>query len=216
MRAFLSLPVLMLVALVSVPTQAKEKVKPALETVTCDGVFGYKSSEALLIETYGKDNVVTGMVPGAEGEESLGTTVFPDDPDRRMVFGWWDEENRSYLSYVDLAPAQITPAGARVGMSVAEIEAINGAPFTIGGFWWDYGGYANFDGGNLAYPDSGCGFGIRFDITADIPTGVDATSIAGEVTLPSAEPLLTQLEAHVVSITLGYPYPDELPQTDSD
>ncbi|MGV8853814.1 MAG: hypothetical protein ACOH2L_04150 [Devosia sp.] len=216
MRALLSLPVLMLVALVVVSAQAKDKVKPVAETVSCDGVLGPKSSEALLIETFGKDNVVTGMVPGAEGEDSLGTTVFPNDPNRKMVFGWWDEENRSYLSYVDLAPDQTTPTGARIGMSVAEIEALNGAPFTVGGFWWDYGGYAAFDTGKLAYPDAGCGFNLRFDITADIPADVDANAVAGEVTLPSAEPLLKQLDAHVVGISLGYPYPDELPQTDSD
>ena len=216
MRAFLSLPVLMLVALVAVPTHAKEKVRPALETVSCDGVFGPESSEALLIETFGSDNVVTGMVPGAEGQESLGTTVFPDDPDRIMVFGWWDEANRSYLSYIELALGQATPQGIRRGMSVAEVEAINGAPFTVGGFWWDYGGYASFDTGALVYPDTGCGFGIRFDITADIPSDLDANALAGEVTLPSSEPLLAQLDAHVVSISLGYPWPEELPQSGSD
>ena len=216
MRALSSLSALLLVAVLVVPAQAKDKLRPAPETVSCDGVFGPRSSEALLIETFGKDNVVTGMVPGAEGQESLGTTVFPDDPDRSMVFGWWDEANRSYLNYVDLAPGQATPAGVRIGMGVAEVEAINGAPFTIGGFWWDYGGYASFETGELVYPDSGCGFGIRFDITADIPPDLDADALAGEVTLPSTELLLEQLDAHVVGIGLGYPWPEELPQSGSD
>lgn len=196
------------------PAVAKDQAQP--EAVSCDGVYGPKSSEALLIETFGKDNVVTGMVPGAEGMETLGTTVFPNDPDRTMVFGWWDEENRTYLSYVDLAPGQTTPMGARVGMTVAEIEALNGAPFTIGGFWWDYGGNAYFDTGALVYPDAGCGFGIRFDITGDIPADIDVAPIAGEVTVPSGDHLLSKLDARVVSISLGYPWPDELAQTDSD
>ncbi|MCS6760746.1 MAG: hypothetical protein MO846_01080 [Candidatus Devosia symbiotica] len=88
----------------------------------------------LLIKTFGKDNVVTGMVPGAEGENSLSTKVLPNDSDSKMVFGWRDEENRSYISYVDLAPDQAAPAGVRIDMSMADVKAINGAPFMIGGF----------------------------------------------------------------------------------
>jgi hypothetical protein len=39
--------------------------------------------------------------------------------------------------------------GLKTGMTVAEIEKINGKPFKIAGFDWDYGGYANFEGGKL-------------------------------------------------------------------
>ena len=89
------------------------------EAVTCSGVFGPESSEALVRQTFGTDNVTTGIVPGPEGTEMLATTVFPDDPDRAMQFGWFDEENRAYLSYVELAPGQISPGFVRLCMCVA-------------------------------------------------------------------------------------------------
>ncbi len=184
----------------------------AFEPVICEGVFGPESSEALLIETYGADNVVTGMVPGPEGMEYLASTVFPDDPERVMEFAWFDEEKREYLSSVELSPSQITPTGLRLGLTVAEVEELNGAPYNIGGFWWDYGGGAWFETGKLVNPDGGCGVWIRFDTDMENPANVDVTPISGEVTVPSSEPLLHELDFRVNRLSLGYPWPEELPQ----
>lgn len=204
-------------ALVAVPAVAKDKAKTAPAApvaVTCDGVFGPKSSDALVRKTFGEDNVETGMVYGVEGIEFMATTVFPDDPDRVMQFSWWDEEKLEYLSSLELAPSQETPTGIRIGMSVKEVEAINGEPFTIGGFWWDYGGGAVFETGALANPETGCGFWIRFAPTDDYSEDVDVTPVSGEVTVPSSEPLLETLDVRVQSINLGYAWPEELPQPD--
>lgn len=202
-------------ALAVVPSVAKDKVKSAPlapVAVTCDGVFGPKSSDVLVRDTFGADNVETGTVYGVEGMELMATTVYPDDPERAMQFSWWDEEKLEYLSSLELAPRQETPTGVKIGMSVAEVEAINGAPFTIGGFWWDYGGGAVFEKGALANPETGCGFWIRFAPSEDYPQDLDVTPVSGEVTVPSSEPLLETLDVRVQSISLGYPWPEELPQ----
>ncbi len=200
-------------ALIAVaPVVAKDKAKASSETVSCEGVFGPKSSDALVRETFGADNVETGTVYGVEGIELLATTVFPDDPHRKMQFTWWDEDKLEYLSSAELAPSQKTPTGVEIGMSVAEVEAINGAPFTINGFWWDYGGNAVFETGALASPDDGCGFWIHFSPKDDYPQTLDITPIAGEVTVPSDEKLLRELDVRVTQISLGYPWPEDLPQ----
>ena len=204
-------------ALVAVPAVAKDKAKTAPAApvaVTCDGVFGPKSSDALVRETFGEDNVETGIVYGVEGIEFMATTVFPNEPDRVMQFSWWDEEKLEYLSSLELAPSQETPTGIKIGMSVKEVEAINGEPFTIGGFWWDYGGGAVFETGALANPETGCGLWIRFAPTDDYSEDVDVTPVSGEVTVPSSESLLETLDVRVQSINLGYPWPEELPQPD--
>ncbi len=186
-------PVLALLALAllaSTPLAAKEKTKPAPapEAVACTGVYAADSSEARVIETFGADNVVTGIVPGPEGTEILATTVYPDDPERTMQFGWWDEEKREYLSYVDLAPSQASPGGARIGMTVAEIVKLNGEPFTINGFWWDYGGYAFIEKGAFADNPDGCSVSIRFDTTLDGAPDTNFDPISGEVTVPPTSP----------------------------
>jgi hypothetical protein len=202
-------------ALIAAPAMAKDKAKPAPDApvaVTCEGVFGPKSSDALVRETFGEDNVETGTVYGVEGIELEATTVYPDDPDRVMQFNWWDEEKLEYLSSLELAPSQETPTGVKIGMSVKEVEAINGEPFTIGGFWWDYGGGAVFEKGALANPESGCGFWIRFAPMDEYPADIDVSPVSGEVTVPSSEPLLETLDVRVQSISLGYPWPEDLPQ----
>lgn len=202
-------------ALCAPPLAATEKTAadPAGAPLACSGVFGPQSSEALLIETFGTDNVTTGIVPGPEGTEMLATTVFPGDANRAMQFGWFDEENRAYLSYVELAPGQTAPGGVRLGMSVAEVEALNGEPFNVGGFWWDYGGYANIETGALSGEQGGgCYLSIRF-APADADIGdLDISPVAGEVQVPSAEPLLETLDTRVQVLSIGYAWPEDLPQ----
>lgn len=213
MIARISLIALSLAMLAIAPVAAKDKTKSAGgETVTCEGVFGRKSSDALVRQTFGDENVETGTVYGVEGIELLATTVFPDDPQRRMQFTWWDEDKLEYLGSVELAPGQQTPEGVRIGQTVAEVEAINGAPFTINGFWWDYGGGAMFENGALKSPEEGCSFRLRFAPRDDYPESLDITPVAGEVQVPSSEPLLKELDVRVSEVSLGYPWPEELPQ----
>jgi hypothetical protein len=192
-------------ATIAAPVAAKEKGKIQAEVVTCAGAFGADSSERLLIDAFGAENVVTGQVPGPEGTTYLGTTVFGNDPERTMIFSWFDEEARTRLSAVDIGPSQIGPGGVRIGMTAAEVEAINGDPFTMGGFWWDYGGYAGFDSGALAGPlPGGCYLSLRFAPPDEISSAIDITPITGDVQVRSDEGLLDALGVSVEKISLGY------------
>ena len=192
---------LLCACLVATPALAKDKTE-----FSCTGVFGPDSSEALLIETYGADNVVTGQVPGAEGMEALATTVFPNDPEKSMQFGWIDDETRQGLGYVYLPPSIDGPHGIHVGMTVAEVLAINGKPFSIGGFWWDYGGYAQIDQGTLVNADDAtCFLSLRFSPADDYQPDLDTTSVSGEVSIPTDEPLLEKLDTRVSVVSVTYP-----------
>lgn len=189
-------------ALLATPALAEDKA------FSCEGVFGADSSEAFLIKTYGADNVVTGETDGPEGTQILTTTVFPNDPERALVFSWFDEENRAGLSYVDLSPSTSGPFGLRVGMTVAEVEAINGKPFSIGGFWWDYGGYAMIDDGTLLNKDDGCFISLRF-APADKDFGsLDVSPVTGEVSVPSSDPLLAKIDTRVQVLSISYAGPE--------
>ncbi|MET3926503.1 hypothetical protein [Devosia sp. 2618] len=177
-------------------------------TFACDGVFGRDSSEALLIKTYGKENVVTGNVDGPEGTTILATTVFPNDPQKTMEFGWWDETNLTDLSYADLSPSMEGPQGVRVGMSVEDVVAINQAPFTIGGFWWDYGGYASIEDGTLAHVEGNCYISLRFAPTNEDTDDLDVNPVSGEVSIPTSEPLLKDLAVQVQVLSISYEGPE--------
>jgi hypothetical protein len=194
MRALLLLPALV----VATPTLAEE--------IRCEGPFAADSSEARLIETFGAENVVTGEVPGPEGTTLLATTIFPHDPARTQEIGWWSEEELKTLAYVTV-PAGVTLSnGLRIGTTIDEAEALNGGPFELWGFFWDYGGGTSFAEGKLAQLPGDCYVSARFAV-GDYPPTLDVGPISGDTQISSSEPLLDEVRAHVVSITLGYPDP---------
>ena len=193
-------------ALVAPPTFAKDKVKSAdpVGPVDCSGVYGADTSEQRVIDTFGAENVVTGPVDGPEGSTYIATTVFPDQPTRTMVFSWFDEDARTGISNIQLAATQAGPFGVRAGMTVAEVEAINGEPFTLSGFWWDYGGFAGFDSGKLSGVEGDCYVSLRFTAPDEVPGAIDVTPISGDIEVPSSEGLLEALDVRVEQVSLGY------------
>lgn len=180
---------------------------PALAAeIVCEGAFAIDSSEARLIEIYGADNVVTGMVPGPEGEEMLATRVFPGDRRKGLEVVWWDEENLKDPSHIELGTKLVAPGGLRAGLTVDEVVALNGEDFTLSGFGWDYGGYASPQSGALADLPGGCMLSIRFSPTLD--TDADTMPVTGDVIVSSDEPLLDTLGAKVYVVSIGYPHYD--------
>lgn len=176
--------------------------------LACEGVFGIDTSEARFIETFGKKNVVTGEVPGPEGTTMIATTVYPGDPEREFQAVWWNEAARTDLSFVSVPAGDTAPGGVELGMSLEEVKALNGGPFTVMGFWWDYGGSAGFETGKLAELPNNCRLMITFEPTVELPAGVDSDPIAGDREVSSDLPLLRRVEPEVVEIRFGYPHPD--------
>ena len=155
-----SLAVLALAAMTSVASAAE---------LTCDGPLAPDSTEAALIAAYGAANVVTGEVDGPEGTTMLATTVFPNDPQKRSRSCWWDEDDADRARLFHLPPGDTAPQGVMRGMTVKEVQALNGGPFELQGFWWDYGGYADFTGGRLGAPEEGCIVSVRFAPAGEYP-----------------------------------------------
>lgn len=184
---------------------------PALaENVTCDGVFNKDATLADFEAAFGKDNLVTGLVPGAEGFEYTATTVFPGDPQKQMQIRWWDEENIQFFAGVTLAKGDTGPGGVKVGMPIEEVERINGEPFTLFGFFWDYGGAAGFDSGNLGDVPGGCFLNLHFTPTLEpLPEDI-SLAISGDIELRSNQPEVLAAKVVVDEINLGFPYPPEL------
>jgi hypothetical protein len=184
---------------------------PALtEEIRCDGVFNQKATLADIETAFGKENVVTGEVPGPEGTTMIATTIYPNDPDRTMQVRWWDEENVAYLAGVTLAAGDSGPGGVKVGMPIAEVQAINGEPFSLFGFFWDYGGSAGFASGKLSGLPGDCYLSLQFSpMEENLPENV-MNAISGDIELRSDMPELTEAKVAVREVNLGYAYPPEL------
>jgi hypothetical protein len=99
----------------------------------------------------GADQVVAARVPGAEGEEFDGWLLFPNDPSRRIYIYLDDATGRpSMLRLLDRESRWQRSDGIRMGRTLAELAARNGAPVGFTGFDWDYGGSCcDWHGGRL-------------------------------------------------------------------
>jgi hypothetical protein len=115
------------------------------------GVVDAGDSLDTLRARYGAGNVVAGTVPGAEGEEFAGWILFPDDPARRVHVYLDDAGKRpSLLRVLDRESRWQRSDGIRMGRTLAELAARNGAPVGFTGFDWDYGGgCCDWHGGRL-------------------------------------------------------------------
>jgi hypothetical protein len=108
------------------------------------------SSEADLVKHYGANAVKRTRIELGEGETTPGTVLFPDDSTRRAEIVWQDTVGRSRPSRLILRGSRsewIVPPGISLGTSLKDLERINGRPFTLAGFGWDYAGVITEWGG---------------------------------------------------------------------
>lgn len=186
--------------------RAEEAGGPIL---SCAGPLAADASHAKLLATFGDKAVVFREVEGAEGEKIGATILFPDDPKKRIELFWADEAHRSGLASAHPGPANraAAPNGVRPGMSLVEVETLNGRPFELSGFGWDYGGFVtDWKGGALAKPAAGgCVVSVRFGLPTD--TDVVAAKVAGDGNFSSRDPRMRKAKPVVEGLALGWPQP---------
>jgi len=100
------------------------------------------TSEAMLDTFFGADNVEPIDVYLGEGFTEPGVAVYPRDATQRVEVVWQDDAHT--------APKEVrltgdsskwkTPEGISLGSPLREIERLNGFPFRLAGFAFDYGG----------------------------------------------------------------------------
>lgn len=130
--------------------------------LTCGTPIAVDATEDSLKKQFGAENVVYEDLGGPEGMELLGTRLFKKDPTKTLEIIWRDEKARAGVASITVeqqfgddgektAPSEwVSAEGIKVGMSIADVEKINGKPFKISGFGWDYGGNViDWNGGKL-------------------------------------------------------------------
>ena len=153
------------------------------------------SSQSTLEALFGRKNVTMAKLPAAEGETIDGARVAVS-PGRELEVIWEDMAVGKRISMVRLIGKGWTlDNGLRLGLTIADVEKINGKPFKISGFDWDYGGWANFSEGTLA-----TGVSVRFsptesDYSREIVGDRDVSSTSAA--LRAANPLVTEIDIHL-------------------
>jgi hypothetical protein len=117
------------------------------------GALSRDDGEANLIAAYGAGAVRAVDVDLGEGEQAPGALLFPDDERRRVEIVWRDPAGRRGLARATLRGAATVwqlPGGLTLGLTLEEVERLNGRAFRLAGFAWDGGGVVlSWEGGTL-------------------------------------------------------------------
>jgi hypothetical protein len=175
-------------------------------SIGCDGAFGKTATHDQLVKAFGAANVTFEDIDGAEGETLKATVLFKADPAKRVEIVWRDEAKRAGPSNVAVKdPSGWTgPLGVRNGMTIPDVAQLNGQPFTLNGFEWDYGGYVTDLKGRLAILPGGCALSLRFSPGIEIPAGKKYQAITGEKKLKSDNALLLSVKPKLTEWNLGW------------
>jgi hypothetical protein len=154
---------------------------------------------------YGDASVRVEDVDVGEGETAPGATVFPDDSLRRVQVAFRDSAGTvpRFVTIRGDTSDWHTEAGVTLGTSLERLTRLNGRPFVLLGFGWDYAGtVVSWNGGRLAAGDSG---GARFIVRlAPTVEGTAADSLQREVVgdreYPSDHPAMTGLRPAVYEL----------------
>lgn len=106
------------------------------------GPITAKTSEAMLETLFGPDNVERVDVSLGEGFTEPGAAVYPTDATRRIEVVWQDN-TRTAPREIRLTGGSSqwrTAKGISLGSTLKELERLNGFPFRVAGFGFDYGG----------------------------------------------------------------------------
>lgn len=203
MRALVLLTTFTFVAMVALIVETNPT--RAADAIDCGAPIARNATAASLGKTFGKANVKTKMVPGAEGIETKATVVTLGKSGQTLTIFWWDEQKLARPANVSLSGGgeSWTLAGLSVGMGVKDIEGRNGGPFTISGLGWDYGGAViDWKDGAFGGKD-GCTIMVRFTTRDDIETPQD---LSGDgVSFDSNDERFLRLEPTIADVSLGYP-----------
>ncbi|MGD0339284.1 MAG: hypothetical protein ABSB78_10885 [Bacteroidota bacterium] len=102
---------------------------------------GTTASELKMI--FGEQNVVSDRIYIGEGFTEPGSVIFPNDEQKTLRILWKDSINQKYPQEVRISGSKTlwrTYKDITLGTSLKELELLNGKPFVLAGFAWDYEG----------------------------------------------------------------------------
>lgn len=153
-----------------------------------------------LVELYGAENVADTAYPIGEGETLPGTIVFPGTSREATIVWAPDRKNEMVDRVVITGEEWLLPEGIRHGDELGKVEKLNGGPFMIYGFGWDYGGVGYFKGGKLDRKAQIC-------FRPSIEEGPAYQAVLGDSLFNSADDAMRAADPRVseVAVILGAP-----------
>lgn len=173
------------------------------------GPITAETSEQDLIQLYGQNQVFWREIDLGEGVSEFGTVIFPHDPQRKAEILWQGEERRYPYSVAIHGDQSIwtLPDNIVLGTHLQELERLNGGPFLLTGFGWDYGGtITSWEGGRLGgLFEQGSGIALRLGGDTSMLSVKELARVSGDVEYRSDDPLMQTVNPKVIEIVVFFP-----------
>jgi hypothetical protein len=193
----------------SVRNIAAEPGKPSAETQQEDkdwliipgksfGKVTATTTREELDKLYGKENVKDEELHVGEGFYEKGTVLFPSDKLKRAEIFWQENQFGHKISLIRLNEEKSlwhTPEGITIGTPMKTLEKLNGGPFEMSGFGWDYGGNANI-GSDKPGPLQGISVRLTEGNYEDLEkklTAKEIGSVQGDKIILTSDPVLQKI-----------------------
>lgn len=176
----------------------KGKALPILSSV---------SSEANLKSFFGPKHVVRKAIGVGEGETEPGNVVFPDKPLWRASITWKNPVKRDEPASIRIEETPstwCTNSGITTGMSLKQLETMNGKPFKLAGFEWDYGGTVySWEGGKLEKQLKSKNGKFSVTVRLGAPAGKSyPDALAGDQAFLSSDPRMQKLNPVIYTMLI--------------
>jgi hypothetical protein len=195
----------------TVMTEPAARTKPPAAaapppSVVCGGVFAKDSNRLKLAAAFQKRNVADSQVVTAAGGKAMASVLYGKDPQQRLEIWWSNPADRSDIHLIVITGKSnwSAPGGLRLGLSLAEVEELNGKPFKLVGFNKDGTAAASdWNGGALATQTGGCKLGISVRPDPASPTAAVA-ALGADREFPSTDAALRAINPTVIEILIAY------------
>ncbi|MFL5535568.1 MAG: hypothetical protein ACJ8AP_07685 [Gemmatimonadales bacterium] len=171
-----------------------------------NGPLTPEGSEVELRERYGPSAVDSVRIELGEGETTPGTVLYPGDSLRRAEIVWKDTVSRRGPARVILRGTQSkwqVGQGISLGSSLQELERLNGRPFVLAGFGWDYAGViTDWKGGAL--DSTLAGVKLYLDPGSAQQQSAAYSQVLGDRDYSSDLPAMQQLNPKVAQIFVDF------------
>ena len=187
-------------------------IDSAAESVIVESLLDLKS-ESDIIRKYGANAVTYDTIWGAEGFFTMGTWIKTDDASHIEIM-WTDSAKRegvisaSLVSDADYFAPQLpsgkwkSRTGVFIGMSIEELEKLNGRPFVFSGFGWDYGGgIIRWENGTLQ--DKGIAIQLNEGVQSSALPEKEYLKCVGDVELMSSDTSARKMKPRVWSFSVA-------------
>jgi hypothetical protein len=170
--------------------------------IACSGVFARDSSHTRLASAFQSRNVSYTQVDTNSGGKATATVLYARDPKRRLEV-WWSKpasKSDTHLIVINGQSDWIAPGELHLGLTLAELERLNGKPFKLSGFDKDHvATLSDWDGGTLSALAGGCkvGISLRADPKAAAATlsslPADRSFTSSDASLHAANPAVSEI-----------------------